>query len=626
MRYNTSVNLNQKQKQTVPKMKGLSATRGFIIGAVALLAIVFLSSQVQASVKQAVLRGESSHLNVFDGAVSDVITSEFRFQMIGLSWRGDESAKVSVRYLNDDGWSGWYPAEETVIKNGWLFSREPVISNDAIKFQFAVAGGNVAELKLIYLGEEKKLTLGNWNIWKLFSKASAANTIDIISRSAWQANEDLRFDGANSEIWPVEYQDPEKYIIHHTAGSDGGNDPAGTIRGIYYWHATVLGWGDIGYNYLIDQNGKIYEGRFGGDGVIGAHTYRNKACATARFGGSQNEANFNRGTVGISVLGDYESMVLNSAVRNAIASLVANKSVQLAIEPNGESYFFDNTYPNILGHRDLDCTLCPGANLYDKLDSIRVQAQNIYNQLGGTALNYAAKLASNTIKPAMFVASQQTATFKFRNQGKNDWKKGEVYLNIYDLGDKQSRLYHNSWSGQYGNINFDEGVVRTGELATFTFNLKAPLELGLFKNIYRIMGPEEIIQKESFSITRIDSQYSAKLMSHTIPLAVLNKWRVPVVVAFKNTGLGTWDKSMVLQAFDLGGRTSVFYDSSWRNYSGNITFNEENVQPGKIATFNLYMKSPSQIGLYLNSFKLGIPGREVLVQGGEFIQITRVDG
>jgi hypothetical protein len=625
LRYNTNVKLNQKQKQKVPNMKGPSTTRGFIIGAVALLAIVFLSSQVQASVKPEIRRGEVIDSNIIDNTVSDIVSSEFPFQMIGVKWRGEESAKIAVRYFNADGWSEWYSVGETVKNSDWYYSREPIIANGATKFQYSVTQGALDELNLIYLGETKKLAFSRWNPIKVFSKASAESSLDIIPRSGWEADEDLRFDGASNEIWPTEYQDPEKFVIHHTAGGDGGNDPAGTIRGIYYWHATVLGWGDIGYNYLIDQNGNIYEGRSGGDGAVGAHVYRNKACAISRFGGAEYEKNFNKGTVGISVLGDYEDLELNSAVKSAITRLIANKAVQFAIEPNGESFFFDNTYPNIVGHKDLDCTLCPGANLYQELDAIRSETQNAYDQLGGRILSYAAKLASNTIKPAMFAGDQQTVTFKFRNQGKNDWEKGKVYLNIYDLGDKPSRLYLNSWPGQYGHINFSEEIVKTGELATFTFDLKAPLELGMFKNIYRVMGPEEIIQRESFSITRIDSQYSAKLVSHTIPLAVLNKWRVPVVISFKNTGLGAWNKSMVLQVFDLGGKTSVFRDSSWANSAGNIVFNENEVQPGKTATFNLYLKSPSQVGLYLNSFKLGIPGREIVVQGGEFTQITRVD-
>ncbi|MFA6392133.1 MAG: N-acetylmuramoyl-L-alanine amidase [Patescibacteria group bacterium] len=729
-------------------MRGPSITRYFIIGAIAILAVVFLSPQVQATVKQDVQKGEISFSNIEDGKTSGIIESEFPFQMIGLAWRGSAQTNVELRYNNSDGWSEWYPIDEQEEINGWFYSREPIISNGATKFQYSVISGQIDELKLIYLGTSEKISFNKWNPINLFHQASAEENVDIVTRPEWEADESLRYDGANIEIWPTQYQAPQKFVVHHTAGGDGGNDPEGTIRGIYYWHSTVLGWGDIGYNYLIDQNGIVYEGRYGGDGAIGAHAYRNRTCAISRFGGEQFEANFNAGTVGIAVLGDYESMALNSAVRNALTSLMANKARDLSIEPNGASFLIDNTYPNIVGHKDLDCTLCPGVNLYQELSGIRSETQILYDTLSGsegpivkaefikqsgktvsvsaglekevwvefkntgnviwqtggqyspyiipsssisslqasnwesqlhitsadnssiapgetgrftfsvkgpldqlelaesfklvindnpvsgtdfvlkikvTGLPYAAKLASNTIKPAMFAGSQQTVIFKFRNQGTSSWERGNVYLNIYDLGDKVSRLASKNWPDQFGNINFSEAVVNSGETATFTFDIKAPLELGLFKNIYRIIGPENVIQNNTFSKTRIDSQFSAELVSHTIPSALLNYWRLPVVVKFKNTGLSTWNKTMVLQMFDLGGKSSVFYDSTWGNSYGNFVFKENEVKPGKVGTFNFYVKSPKKTGIYLNTMKLGIIGREIVVQGGETMQKIRID-
>ena len=59
----------------------------------------------------------------------------------------------------------------------------------------------------------------------------------------------------------------KKIIIHHTATSKI-DDPEASVRAIYYYHAVSRGWGDIGYNYIVDQNGKVYEGRYGGDGVV----------------------------------------------------------------------------------------------------------------------------------------------------------------------------------------------------------------------------------------------------------------------------------------------------------------------------------------------------------------------
>ncbi|MBU2229509.1 hypothetical protein KJ810_03835, partial [Patescibacteria group bacterium] len=76
-------------------MKGPRTTRVFIIGAVALVAVVFLSSQVQASLKQEIKKGEVIHLNVISDTVSEVIISEFPFQIIGVAWQSNDPVELA---------------------------------------------------------------------------------------------------------------------------------------------------------------------------------------------------------------------------------------------------------------------------------------------------------------------------------------------------------------------------------------------------------------------------------------------------------------------------------------------------------------------------------------------------
>ena len=57
---------------------------------------------------------------------------------------------------------------------------------------------------------------------------------------------------------------PVEWIVHHTAGVNHDPDPAATVRAIFAYHAVVQGWGDIGYNFLVDADGRIYEGRHSG--------------------------------------------------------------------------------------------------------------------------------------------------------------------------------------------------------------------------------------------------------------------------------------------------------------------------------------------------------------------------
>ncbi|HXF81406.1 MAG TPA: N-acetylmuramoyl-L-alanine amidase [bacterium] len=147
-----------------------------------------------------------------------------------------------------------------------------------------------------------------------------------------------------------------KFAIHHTATSDGGANPAAAIRAIYYYHAVTLGWGDIGYNYLIDRAGNIYEGRAGGPNAVGAHVEV-----------------ANEGVDGIALLGTYQDAAPSEAMTTALVSLLAWRSRSAGVDPQGNGPLAGRTVPNILGHRDVMSTDCPGDAAYALLPSIRLQ-------------------------------------------------------------------------------------------------------------------------------------------------------------------------------------------------------------------------------------------------------------
>jgi hypothetical protein len=138
--------------------------------------------------------------------------------------------------------------------------------------------------------------------------------------------------------------------------STGGADPASVVRSIYYYHAITLGWGDIGYNFLVDQNGAVYEGRFGGPEVIGAHTL-----------------GANTGTMGIAAIGNFVSAAASEAAINSIARIIGERAPHL--DPTASGPFgARSTVPNVCGHRDFMATECPGDALYVRLTDIRARA------------------------------------------------------------------------------------------------------------------------------------------------------------------------------------------------------------------------------------------------------------
>ncbi|MEU3682971.1 peptidoglycan recognition protein [Streptomyces sp. NPDC030592] len=188
----------------------------------------------------------------------------------------------------------------------------------------------------------------------------------ITTRRGWGADEKLRQKGF------VYTKKIKAAFVHH---SDTGNNyrcsqAPSVIRGIYRYHVRSMGWRDLGYNFLVDKCGNIYEGRAGGVSkpVLGAHTL-----------------GFNSNSMGIAVLGTYSSKKPSSAALKAIARLTAWKVGLYGMNPRGKTYLKSgggNLYPKgrkvrlnvISGHRDGFATNCPGKKLYAKLGTARAKA------------------------------------------------------------------------------------------------------------------------------------------------------------------------------------------------------------------------------------------------------------
>ncbi len=152
--------------------------------------------------------------------------------------------------------------------------------------------------------------------------------------------------------------DPTHVIIHHTAGTNVSSDWAAVVRSIWDFHVNTNGWDDVGYNWLVDPNGVLYEGR--GDGRLGAHF-----CAQ------------NGKTTGICVMGDFTSIQPQAAALNTLAEFLAWETCDENIDPLGTSLHSGSglTLMNISGHRDGCSTSCPGDLFYPLLPNVRQATQ-----------------------------------------------------------------------------------------------------------------------------------------------------------------------------------------------------------------------------------------------------------
>jgi hypothetical protein len=171
---------------------------------------------------------------------------------------------------------------------------------------------------------------------------------EVIRRTDWCPNGDCP-EHPDPAFAPVTH-----LVIHHSAGTNEANDWAAIVRAIWDLHVNGNGWSDIGYNWLIDPEGRVYEGR--SNDAIGAHF-----CAK------------NTGTVGICVMGNFTNEAPKGAAVESLVDLLSWKACAYDIDPLGEAYHASSAeiLPDIIGHRDGCSTACPGDMFYPLLPAVR---------------------------------------------------------------------------------------------------------------------------------------------------------------------------------------------------------------------------------------------------------------
>jgi hypothetical protein len=188
----------------------------------------------------------------------------------------------------------------------------------------------------------------------------------IITRSGWGANEALRKPG---QVYDATV---EKLVVHHTVTPTNPADPAAVLRGIY--HTAVSGeYIDVQYHWLIDQHGRIYEGRWATDYPPGAPHTGERDGRNVRGG---HAGNHNSRTIGVAFMGTYTSSLPPPVAVDALVTLLAWKCARWGIDPLGATPYVNGSgttvaIPNICGHRDVRATACPGGPLHALLPEIR---------------------------------------------------------------------------------------------------------------------------------------------------------------------------------------------------------------------------------------------------------------
>jgi hypothetical protein len=286
-----------------------------------------------------------------------------RFNLVGLHWRGPGTVQFRTRSLAGR-WSGWADAAPEAEDQPDAGTAEHArLSSWRLGNPWWVGPSDRIEYRL----RGKVTRLRAYFVWSPPAGVPArtlqkAGSPAIVPRSGWNADEKIR------RNTPAYASAIRLAVVHHTAGANGytaAQSPA-IVRAIELYHVKGNGWNDIGYNFLVDRFGTVFEGRFGGieRNVIGAHA-----------------EGFNTGSVGVAVVGEYSSLAVSPQVRDSLAKLLAWRLDLAHVDPlstlsfiSGGNARFPAGLPVFLrtvsGHRDTGFTDCPGTALYNLLNGI----------------------------------------------------------------------------------------------------------------------------------------------------------------------------------------------------------------------------------------------------------------
>ncbi|HEX2118081.1 MAG TPA: peptidoglycan recognition protein [Acidimicrobiales bacterium] len=286
-------------------------------------------------------------------------------QLVGFEWEGSEAGAVEVRAKGPDGWTDWQLVEGDPLEGPDRDSHEwhdrttagPVwVGRDVDQVQVRVAEGSLPGLKLHALRAEDP-PAGGGGIGTTRPAGAAPSQPGIVSRASWGADESWRSRNPGCSQ-PLYAPNVRFAITHHTAGTNNYTpaDSAAIVRAIYHFHTHTNLWCDIGYNFLVDRFGTVFEGRFGGitSAVVGAHA-----------------EGFNTGSTGVAVLGTFMTEAVPQAAYAAVRNVLAWKLALHGVDPHGTITAGGRPIRTIVGHRDVNATACPGDNFYPLLPQLR---------------------------------------------------------------------------------------------------------------------------------------------------------------------------------------------------------------------------------------------------------------
>jgi hypothetical protein len=301
-----------------------------------------------------------------------VLRAPARFDLLGVlgADRGGLGLEVRVRELRG-AWSPWVPLgaghHHRPDTGTGAHASDPVWAGGADELQLRAARrpGRALAVRFVSVpASARRVIRPSARI------AQAGGPPTIIPRAAWGG------DSVPPRSAP-DFGDVQVAFVHHTVSANdyAPEDSAGIVLSMAKYHRDTNGWNDLGYNFVVDKYGQIFEGRAGGidQAVIGAQAQ-----------------GYNSHSTGVANIGTFTDVGQTDAALDAMSKLIAWKLPLHGAPVTGQIVLTSGggdlnryksgtpvTLERISGHRDGDATECPGNALYAQLPDLRRRAAGI---------------------------------------------------------------------------------------------------------------------------------------------------------------------------------------------------------------------------------------------------------
>jgi len=310
-----------------------------------------------------------------------VLRAPRRFDLVGLRWARGSKAEAQLRARRRGGrWTPWVPLHASGDHGpdggcGAPAGTDPAFVGAADELQLRLRGTPRA-LRARFVRALPTATVARRVGARLRRRSTARAAqprqtigppVQVVTRSEWGG------DTVPPRAQPA-FGSVQIAFVHHTvtASDYAPEESAAIVLGIARYHRDSNRWNDLGYNFLVDKHGQVFEGRAGG--------------IDAPVVGAQAQG-YNSVSTGVACLGTFTEVAQSEVGMDALARLLGWKltlhgvpvqGVVTVTSAGGASNRYGSgtpvTFERISGHRDGNATSCPGDVLYGQLADLRLRA------------------------------------------------------------------------------------------------------------------------------------------------------------------------------------------------------------------------------------------------------------